>query len=83
MWLWNSVLTVMEEHSFHYTSRYRGLKREEITRGWRKLRNENLNSMYSTTNSVRKIKLMKTGWEKGTRMQTNYQKCIQNSVRKT
>jgi hypothetical protein len=33
-----------------------GPKRDEVTRGWRKLRNEELHNMYSTPNMIRMIK---------------------------
>jgi len=34
-----------------------GPKRDEVTEDWRKLRNEELNDLYSSTNIVRAIKL--------------------------
>jgi hypothetical protein len=40
-----------------------GPKRDEITGGWRKLRNEGLNDLYSSPNIVQVIKLGRTRWE--------------------
>jgi hypothetical protein len=37
-------------------------KRDELTREWRKLHNECLNDLYSSTNIVRVIKSRRMGW---------------------
>jgi hypothetical protein len=42
-----------------------GLKRDEVTREWRKLHNEELNNMYSPPNIVRVIKSRKMSWRGG------------------
>jgi len=39
-----------------------GLKRDEVTGEWRKLRNEDLHVMYSSPNTVRVIKSRKMRW---------------------
>jgi len=39
-----------------------GPKRDEVTREWRKLHNEELNDLYSSPNIVRVIKSRKIGW---------------------
>jgi hypothetical protein len=40
-----------------------GPKRDEVTGGWRKLHNEELNNLYSSRSIIRVIKLRRTGWE--------------------
>ena len=39
-----------------------GPKRDEVTREWRKLHNEELNELYSSSNIVRVIKLRRMRW---------------------
>jgi len=39
-----------------------GPNTDEVTREWRKLRNEGLNDLYSSPNIVRVIKSRKMGW---------------------
>jgi hypothetical protein len=39
-----------------------GPKRDEVTGGWRKLHNEELNGLYSSPSIVRVIKARKMGW---------------------
>ena len=39
-----------------------GPKREEVTREWRKLHNEELNDLYCSQNNVRVIKSRKMRW---------------------
>jgi hypothetical protein len=48
------------------------LKRDEVTREWRRLHNEELYDLYSSPNIIRVIKNNKMGRECGT-----YGKCIQ------
>ena len=39
-----------------------GPKRDEVTRGWKKLRNEELSDMYSLPNIVRVVKSRRMRW---------------------
>jgi hypothetical protein len=39
-----------------------GPKRNEITREWRKLHNEELRNLYSTPDIIKQIKLRRMGW---------------------
>ena len=39
-----------------------GSKRDDVTREWRKLRNEDLNDLYSSLNIVLVIKSSRIGW---------------------
>jgi hypothetical protein len=39
-----------------------GPKREEVAGGWRRLHNEDLNSLYASSNIVRVIKSMRMKW---------------------
>jgi hypothetical protein len=40
-----------------------GLKRDEVTGGWRKLHNEELHNLYSPPSIIRMIKLRRMRWE--------------------
>jgi len=40
-----------------------GPKRDEVTRKWRKLHNEELNYLYSSPNIIRVVKSRRMGWE--------------------
>jgi len=39
-----------------------GPKRDEVTGGWRRIRDEGLNDLYSSPNSIRVIKSRKKRW---------------------
>jgi hypothetical protein len=39
-----------------------GQKRDEVTGGWRKLRNEELRNLYSSPSIIRMIKLSRMRW---------------------
>jgi hypothetical protein len=39
-----------------------GLKRDEVTGGWRKLHNEELHKLYSSPNIIRMIKIRRMRW---------------------
>jgi len=39
-----------------------GPKRDEVTRGWRKLHNKEPNNLYSSPNIIREIKLRRMRW---------------------
>jgi hypothetical protein len=39
-----------------------GSKRNEVTRGWRKLHNEELHNLYSSPSIIRMIKSRMMGW---------------------
>jgi hypothetical protein len=56
-----------------------GLKREEVTGGWRKLHNMELHKLYSSPNIIVVIKLRRMRWVGHGRNE----KCIQNFSWKT
>jgi len=49
-------LTLREERTLRVFERIFGPKRDEVTRGWRKLHNEELNDLYCSLNICRVIK---------------------------
>jgi hypothetical protein len=60
-------LTLREEHRLRVFEnrvlrRIFGPKRDEVTRGWRKLHNEELRGLYSSPSIVRVIKARKMRW---------------------
>jgi hypothetical protein len=60
-------LTLREEHSLRVFEnrvlrRIFGLKRDEVTGGWRKPHNEELHGLYSSPSIVRVIKLRRMRW---------------------
>jgi hypothetical protein len=48
------------ESQFLLIFRIFGLERDEVTRGWRKLRNEELHNLYSSPSTIRMIKSRRT-----------------------
>jgi hypothetical protein len=48
-------LTLRKEHRLRVLRRIFGPKRDEVTRGWRKLHNEELNDLYSSPSTIRII----------------------------
>jgi hypothetical protein len=60
-------LTLREEHRLRVFEnralrRIFGLKRDEVTGGWRKLHNEKLHNLYSSPNIISIIKSMRMSW---------------------
>jgi hypothetical protein len=55
-----------------------GLKRDEVTREWRKLHNELLNDSYSSPNNVRVIKSRRMRWAVHGSMYGGELRCIQD-----
>jgi hypothetical protein len=60
-------LTLREEHRLRVFEnrvlrRIFGLKRDEVTGGWRKLRSEELHNLYSSPSIIRRIKSSKMRW---------------------
>jgi hypothetical protein len=60
-------LTLREEHRLRVLEnrvlrRTFGSKRDEVTRGWRKLHNEELHGLYSSPSIVRVIKARRMRW---------------------
>jgi hypothetical protein len=53
------LLTLREEHRLRVL---RGLKRDEVTAGWRKLHNEELHKLYSSPSIIRIIKSRRMRW---------------------
>jgi hypothetical protein len=53
------TLTMFENRVLRIIS---GPKRDEVTGGWRKLHNEELNKLYSSPNIIRMIKSRKMRW---------------------
>jgi hypothetical protein len=62
-------LTLREEHRLRVFEnrvlrRICGLKRDEVTGGWRKLHNEELHNLYSSLSIIRMIKSRKMKWSR-------------------
>jgi hypothetical protein len=55
-------LALREEHRLRVLRRIFGPKRDEVTGGWRKLRNEELHKLCSSPSKIRKIKSRKMRW---------------------
>jgi hypothetical protein len=60
-------LTLREEHRLwvfenRVLRRMFGLKRDEVTEGWRKLHNEELHNLYSSPSIIRMIKSRRMRW---------------------
>jgi hypothetical protein len=60
-------LTLREEHRLkvfgnRVLRRIFGPKRDEVTRGWRKLHNEELHNLYSSPSIIRMIKSRRMRW---------------------
>jgi hypothetical protein len=55
-------LTLREEHRLRVLRRIFGAKRDEVTGGWRKLHNEELHGLYSSSSIVRVIKARGMRW---------------------
>jgi hypothetical protein len=72
-------VTLREEHRLRVLGnrvlrRIFGPKRDEVTGGWRKMRNEELRNLYSTQNIIRMIKSRRMRWAghvAGTGVKTN------------
>jgi hypothetical protein len=55
-------LTLREEHRLRVLRRIFGPKTDEVTRGWRKLHNEELHNLYSSPSIIRMIKSRRIRW---------------------
>jgi hypothetical protein len=55
-------LTLREEHRLRALRRIFGPKRDEVTGGWRNLHNEELHSLYSSTNITRTMVSRRVRW---------------------
>ena len=55
-------LTLREEHKLRVLKSMFGLKRDEVTGGWRKLHNEELHNVYSSPSTIRMIKSRRIRW---------------------
>jgi hypothetical protein len=60
-----SYFTLRKKHTVFEKSllgRIFGSGRDEVTGGWRNLHNEELHSLYSSTNIITKLKSKRVGW---------------------
>jgi hypothetical protein len=55
-----ALVFISKVHAF--ITRIFGLKRDEVTRDWRKLHNEELHNFYSSPSTIRIIKLRRMRW---------------------
>jgi hypothetical protein len=55
-------LTLREEHRLKALRRIFEPKRDKVTRGWRKLHNEELHNLYSSAGIIRMIKSKRMKW---------------------
>jgi hypothetical protein len=74
-------LTLKEEHRLRVFEnkvlrRIFGPKRDEVTRGWRKLHNEELRDMYSLPSIIRIIKSRRTRWAAHASPNGGKEKCV-------
>jgi hypothetical protein len=56
------VSTLREEHRLRVLRRIFGLKRDEVTGGWRKLHNEEPHNLYTSPSIIRMIKSRRMRW---------------------
>jgi hypothetical protein len=55
-------LTVREKHTLRVLRRIFGPKKDRVTRGWRKLHDEELHNLYSLPSIIRIIKSRRMRW---------------------
>jgi hypothetical protein len=53
---------IARSNIFRSVSYWDGLKRDEVTEGWRKLHNEELHNLYSSPSIIRMIKSRRMRW---------------------
>jgi hypothetical protein len=71
------LVTLREEHRLRMFEKVRrrifGPKKDEVTRDWRELHNEDLRNLYSSPNMIRMIKSMRMIWAgHAARMETRH-----------
>jgi hypothetical protein len=76
-------LTLREEHRLRVFEnrvfrRIFGPKRDEVTRGWRKLHNEELHGLYSSPSIIRVIKARRMRWAEHVARIGEVRGCIQH-----